>query len=134
MKEENIKIVTSVVCGFLSYLVGGFDSLSSFLLIMILLDVISGFMKGVYLKQLNSVKMFEGGLKKISIILVIFVTVQIDKTFLINFILRDIVIMFFIANEGLSFIENISHFIELPEKFIKFFKNLDEQEGEVKND
>ena len=38
--------------------------------------------------------------------------------------LRDIVIMFYIANEGISFIENVSEFLPIPEKIKDIFIQL----------
>lgn len=122
-----LKEIITIIGGVISFLVGGFDGISTFLLILMLLDIITGFIKAVFEKKLDPHIMYFGGMKKLSIIIVIYITVLIDKTFIINFVLRDIVIMYFITNEGISFIENISYFIDLPDEFTQFFNNINKE-------
>ncbi|HAT7584516.1 TPA: phage holin family protein, partial [Enterococcus faecium] len=38
--------------------------------------------------------------------------------------LREIVIMFYVANEGISFLENISVFLPLPDKLKEVFQQI----------
>lgn len=123
-----LKKIITIIGGVISFLVGGYDGISTFLLILMLLDIITGFMKAVFEKNLDPHIMYFGGMKKLSIIIVIYITVLIDKTFIINFVLRDIVIMYFITNEGISLIENISYFIDLPDEFTQFFNNINKEE------
>lgn len=122
-----LKEIITIIGGVISFLVGGFDGISTFLLILMLLDIITGFIKAVFEKKLDPHIMYFGGMKKLSIIIVIYITVLIDKTFIINFVLRDIVIMYFITNEGISLIENISYFIDLPDEFTQFFNNINKE-------
>ena len=42
--------------------------------------------------------------------------------------LREIVIMFYIANEGISFIENVSEFLPLPQKMKDIFIQIREKD------
>lgn len=122
-----LKEIITIIGGVISFLVGGYDGISTFLLILMLLDIITGFIKAVFEKKLDPHIMYFGGMRKLSIIIVIYITVLIDKTFIINFVLRDIVIMYFITNEGISLIENISYFIDLPDEFTQFFNNINKE-------
>ena len=59
---------------------------------------------------------FKGIIKKI-IIFIVIVTAYVIQCLLGDEIpLREITILFFIANEGISLIENASEFVPIPEK------------------
>lgn len=125
---EVIKLSISSVLGVLTYLLGGTDELITVLIVLITSDIITGLMKGVITKTLNTDKMFLGGFKKLSIFILIVVGVQMELAFNGVIPFREIIIMYYIMNEGLSFIENIGHFITLPDQFTQFFVELKEEE------
>ena len=119
-----IKLIFAGVGGFMSYIFGGFDSLLVALLSLMVLDYISGITKAIYNKKLNSHIGFKGLLKKVMIILVI-VTVSILQKAISGAIpLRDVVLMFYLANEGISIIENLGAVIPIPERIKEFFEQL----------
>ncbi|HBH5422812.1 TPA: phage holin family protein, partial [Enterococcus faecium] len=67
---------------------------------------------------------FEGLLKKVLIFVVIAVAVEVQKIVGNSIPLREIVIMFYVANEGISFLENISVFLPLPDKLKEVFQQI----------
>ena len=78
---------------------------------------------------------FIGLLKKIMIFVVIAVAVEIEKLTNNNIPLREVVIMFYIANEGISLLENISEFVPLPDKLKDYFIQIrDSNERGENND
>lgn len=131
MENEGINMVKvgiGLIVGFISSLIGGVDELFTMLMIMIVIDLISGIMKGIVNKNINGEKFYKGGFKKLSIFLVIVVGTQIEVYLGSEIPLRSISITYYIISEGISFIENISYFVDLPETFIKYFKDKEEEE------
>ena len=67
------------------------------------IDFITGLIKAVYTKTLSSEICFKGLLKKITIYLVVATAVIVNNVIGGNIPLREVVITFFICNEGLSY-------------------------------
>ena len=108
-------VFTAVVGGAIVQLFGGFDLALKVLLIFIVCDYITGIIKGVYTKTLSSEIGFKGLLKKIVILIIVIVSATFQR--LTNGVaIRETVIMFYIANEGISLLENASEFIPFPHK------------------
>ena len=107
MKEIFCTIISGIsTC--LIYLFGGFDVALSCLVIAIALDYISGIIKAFYTKQLSSKIGFKGLLKKIGILILVMVAVLVDRVAGNTGAVRTLVIYYFVANEGLSIIENLA--------------------------
>ena len=99
-----IKLVAGVITGLLSYLFGGLDMLFTALLVCIAVDYITGVLAALYEKRLNSEVGFRGILKKVVILLIVVLAQMIENAAGITGI-RDIVIGFYIANEGISVLD-----------------------------
>lgn len=113
-----IKITFATIGGFLGMLIGGFDDFFKALLIFIILDYLTGVINAVIEKQLNSEIGFKGIAKKVFIIFLVGVANIIDTMVLKNGeVVRDIVIFFYLANEGISILENSAKIgLPIPEK------------------
>lgn len=104
---EKLKLFYASVCLTISYVFGGMDRLMSILLIFMVIDFISGFVKAWALKECCSSKFYIGGVKKIGILFIVAVATQLDSVLLgETVILRTVAISYYIANEGFSIIEN----------------------------
>lgn len=127
-----ISILWGFVGGFLSYWLGGWDALLKTIVFLAVVDYITGIIKGVYTKQLSSQTGFKGLLKKIVMFIVIAVAFVIQELIGGTIPLREVVIMFYIANEGLSLLENAAVFIPIPDKLKSVLLQLRETgvEGE----
>lgn len=130
-----ISIIAGMLGGFLSYWLGGWDVLLKTIVFLAITDYITGLIKGFYLKELSSEIGFRGLLKKIVMFIVIAVAFVIQKMLGDNIPLREVVITFYIANEGLSLLENAAVFVPIPEKLKEVLlqlrdKNTDSIEGE----
>ena len=101
-----IKGGIGVVMTFISYLFGGFDIMFQCLLFCIIADYITGLMAAFYLGKLNSKVGFKGILKKIAMLFVVALAVEIGKITNMDAI-RGLVMGFYIANEGISILENV---------------------------
>lgn len=111
-----ISIAFGFVGGFFSYWLGGWDILLKTIVFLAVVDYITGLIKAVYLKQLSSEIGFKGLLKKIVMFIVIAVAFMIQQLIGGTVPLREVVIMFYIANEALSLLENAAIFIPIPDK------------------
>lgn len=111
-----ISIVFGFVGGLLSYWLGGWDILLKTIVFLAVIDYLTGIMKAVYLKQLSSEIGFKGLLKKIMMFIVIAVSCVIQELIGGTVPLREVVIMFYIANEALSLLENAAIFVPIPDK------------------
>ena len=107
MKQFICCIASSALTLFV-YLLGGFDVAISCLLIAIVLDYISGIIKAYITKQLSSEIGLKGIIKKIAILLIVMLAVLIDRVTGESGAIRTLVIYYFVANEGLSIIENFA--------------------------
>ena len=116
----------AVIIGIFSSLFGTMDELFIMLMILMVIDIVSGVMKSVYTKTISSEKFHFGGIRKVAIFLVVIVATQLEFYMLESVPLRSITIGYYIINEGLSFIENISEFVDLPKEFIKYFEKGDD--------
>ena len=107
---ENVYIIgfTTAIIGLFTYLLGGMDSLLAALIAMICIDFVTGIIKAVALRDVSSGKMFMGGAKKIGIMLIVATANLVDSILELGGVLRTITISYFIANEGISMLENWS--------------------------
>lgn len=106
--KEIICTILSGISTTLIYLFGGFDVALSCLVIAIALDYVSGIIKAFYTKQLSSKIGFKGLLKKIGILILVMVSVLVDRVAGNTGAIRTLVIYYFVANEGLSIVENLA--------------------------
>lgn len=98
------------------YLIGGFDILIKALLIMMVLDYITGVLKGYKEKNVNSRRAYKGLSKKVVILGIIVAATQMD-IILQGVGIRTLVLMFYVATEFLSILENAAILgIPIPEK------------------
>ena len=102
---SGIKIACGVIAAIFSNIFGGLDALFTALLICIVVDYITGICAAVYEKKLNSEVGFKGILKKIVILCVVVLAHELEVAAGICGI-RDLAVGFYIANEGISILEN----------------------------
>lgn len=124
MKEIYNSIIAIVLTTFV-YLVGGLDVAMIALLVAIVLDYISGVIKGYVTKQLSSQTGFRGIIKKVAILIIVMLAVLVDRVTGDTGAVRTLVIYYFVANEGLSIIENLGQAgVPIPQSIKKALKAL----------
>ena len=117
--------ITSIIFTTFVYLIGGFDIAMQSLLIVMVVDYLTGFTSAIYNKNLSSKIGFKGILKKISYLCVVALSVVIDNLTGQSGLIRTLVIYFFVANDGLSIIENMAEMnIKLPQKLIDCLEQI----------
>lgn len=119
-----IKVGLTAVITWIGWLVGGYDTMMVTLLLFMCADYISGIMCGITNKELSSEVGFKGIFKKIMILLLVGVTNLLGQATGIEG-LRYIVISFYLANEGISIIENASILgLPVPQKIKDVLEQL----------
>ena len=121
---HSLKILSSITTGLIVAWFGGLDG--SFILLLILMgtDIFTGLMKAFYQKELNPDKMFFGSMKKMTVFIVIMIATQIVRYIGSEIPLREITIMYYIIQEGMSVLENISIFNSVPDELSEFFEKI----------
>ena len=120
-----INDIASVILTTFVYLVGGFDIALQSLLIVMVVDYLTGIASAIYNKNLSSKIGLKGILKKFSYLCVVALSVVIDNLTGQSGLIRSLVIYFFVANDGLSIIENMAEMnVKLPEKLIDALEQI----------
>ena len=100
-----IKFSCGVIAAVLSNIFGGLDALFTALLVCIVIDYITGICAAVYEKKLNSEIGFKGIFKKVAILCIIVLAHELEIVIGVAGV-RDLVVGFYVANEGISILEN----------------------------
>lgn len=106
-----LKAPLSILIAFASYMLGVFSELLVVLLAVMMFDYVSGILRGFLTHSLNSTIGMKGIMKKIGMLLVVFLSACIEYVFVAleletSNVLVAVVICFFIVNEGISCLEN----------------------------
>lgn len=116
---ETLKYILTFLGTVGVYLFGGLDVALQALLIAIILDYITGLMKGYKSKNLNSKTGLKGIFKKIGLLCLVALAVAIDKVAGDSGLIRTVVIYYLFANEGLSIVENLGEMDIIVPKVLK---------------
>lgn len=111
-----ISVVAGVIGGVIANALGGFDGIVVALISVVILDYLTGVVKAIYTKKLSSEIGFKGIAKKIFIFLIVALACLVQGIVGDGIPVREIVIMFYIANEGISILENGAEVIPIPKK------------------
>lgn len=121
-----IQMVFSAFGGFIGWFLGGNDGFIYALLAFVVIDYITGIMCAIADKELSSEVGFKGICKKVLIFALVGIGNLLDIYILGQAgILRNVVIFFYLSNEGVSILENASHLgLPVPEKLKEILKQL----------
>lgn len=115
---EYLKIIIATIGTGLTWLFGAWDTAILVLICFMVADYITGILKGWYKKELSSDTGLKGIARKFLILLVLMVAVALDR--LLNtgtWVFRTLACYFYIANEGLSILENAVELgLKIPDK------------------
>ncbi|MCM1053823.1 MAG: phage holin family protein [Ruminococcus sp.] len=130
---SKLKIICNSIGGisfsFIAYLLGGIDKPIIILLTAIGIDYITGICKGIYRKDLNSIMGLKGIIKKVGYLMIVMLATLMDKIIGQDMAIRTLVIYFFVANEGISIIENWGLMgLPLPKKLSQILEQLKNEE------
>lgn len=109
--EIELGMMASAVGTCFCYFVGGWDRLMEALAIAMTIDYVSGVI-AAYMnpkKKLESRKGFTGILKKVMILMIVSMAHFVDSVTGQEILIRSMVALFFLGNEGLSILENAAN-------------------------
>ena len=93
--------------------------------------IVDRFIKGIYNKKLSSNTGWHGLLKKVSTLCVVALAHVVQHLLGDSVAIRDIVIMFYVANEGLSILENVAEVsMVIPEQLREVLMQLREDKDD----
>jgi toxin secretion/phage lysis holin len=125
---KELKIGFSLIGGAVGYLLGGFDIMLTTLLLFIAIDYVTGVMRAIVRKQLSSEIGFKGIFGKIIILCLVALATRLDNILGAE-ALRYLVISFYIANEGISILENTAELdVPYPQKLKDVLEQLRKEE------
>lgn len=120
-----ISDVLSVLLTTLVYILGGFDVALKSLIIIVIIDYLTGVGSAYYNKKVSSKKGLKGIIKKFCYFLIVALAVVIDNLMGQSGVIRTLVIYFFVANDGISIIENMAEMdVKLPKKLIESLEDM----------
>ncbi|MED1125512.1 phage holin family protein [Bacillus atrophaeus] len=129
--EDFPLIFVSTMTGFTA-LFGGWDTVLEVFMICVILDMITGVIKGIAKKEFSSKRMRQGFVTKIGYFIVIILATQFDRLMPEGMpLLRTVAIWFYIFVEGSSIIENLAQMgVPIPQAIIDRLAALKGKGGE----
>lgn len=120
-----VKSVSAGLLTVVSYLLNGWDTALQTLCLFMAIDFITGILKGIINKKLNSQTCLKGIIKKCCYFLLVIVAVALDRLYPeAQGLVRTLVCYFLVATDGISILENVG---ECGVPYPKFLKNMLEQ-------
>lgn len=125
----DIRLWSASIGAVLGNFIGGNDGLLYALIVFVVVDYITGVLCAVIEKNLASAIGFRGIFQKIMIFLLVGIANVLDTKILgAGAMLRSAVIFFYIANEGISILENAGRMgLPIPEKMKTVFRQLQDK-------
>ena len=122
----DIRLWSASIGAVLGNFIGGNDGLLYALIVFVVVDYITGVMCAVVEKNLASSIGFRGIFQKVMIFLLVGIANVLDTKILgAGAMLRSAVIFFYVANEGISIMENAGRMgLPVPEKMKGVFRQL----------
>ena len=114
----HLKYLFVLVFTWLTWLFGAWDTAIAILILFIVLDYITGVLRGYVNKELSSDVGLKGIARKAVILIVLIIAVALDRLMNTgNWVFRTLVCYFYIANEGISLMENCGALgVPIPDK------------------
>ena len=130
-----IQMAAAALGGWLGYFLGGADGLLIALIMLAVLDYVTGVMCAVSDKKLSSAVGARGIFKKMLIFMLVGVGHIVDTHVVgTGSALRSAVICFYLSNEGLSVLENAAHLgLPVPDKLKEILTQLHGRDDENTN-
>lgn len=105
---NSVSVIIGIAGGVFAGILGARNTILWALLIIMALDYITGVIKSVYTKTVSSETGFRGILKKITVLVIVALANIMQVITGGKVPIRETVIMFYVANEGISILENVA--------------------------
>lgn len=120
-----VRWVGAALAAVVTYVFGGADKWLFGLLVVMVLDYLSGVIAAILAHELSSRKGFAGILKKVLLLCIVAVSHIVDNATGAGGVLRALTIGFLLANECISVLENAGRCgIPLPQKLLTVLEQL----------
>ena len=132
---DYIKLAAVQIGAIIGAFIGNITGMIWALLIFAIIDYITGVTAAILEHKLSSEIGFRGITRKVLLFMIVGVANVLD-VYVIGSggVCRSMVLVFYIANEGLSIIENVARCgVPVPEKLKVILKQLEEEEHERSN-
>lgn len=125
-----VKSIIAAVCAVFGFVFGDLNGLMVALVALIVLDYISGVIAAVVEKKLSSEVGAKGIAKKIFMLLIVAVANIVDINVIgEGHVLKSVTVVFYIANECISLIENAGRLgVPVPKKLLDVLEQLKSKE------
>lgn len=125
-----VKSIIAAVCAVFGFVFGDLNGLMIALVALIILDYISGVIAAVVEKKLSSEVGAKGIAKKIFMLLIVAVANIVDINVIgEGHVLKSVTVVFYIANECISLIENAGRLgVPVPKKLLDVLEQLKNKE------
>lgn len=125
-----VKSILAAVCAVFGFVFGDLNGLMIALVALIILDYISGVIAAVVEKKLSSEVGAKGIAKKIFMLLIVAVANIVDINVIgEGHVLKSVAVVFYIANECISLIENAGRLgVPVPKKLLDVLEQLKNRE------
>lgn len=128
----SISVVLGTICSFCFVDV---DVFLTTLITMLVIDYITGITAAYMNNELSSKIGLKGIIKKVLRLIIVAAAVQVDRVTGAHGYIRNTVILFFIANEGISILENAGKCgVPIPKKFLEVLEQLQEKNNETEKE
>ena len=134
--HSQIRFISAIIGGWLGWFLGSLDGFLYTLIALVIVDYITGVVAAGLRHELSSEVGFTGIAKKIMVFAIVGVANVLDHHILQQgSVLRTMAIFFYVANEGMSIIENADKIgIAVPQPLRRILKQLKEDnDGEDKD-
>lgn len=132
--DKILKIVSAEVCAVFGFLFGRADGMLYALIAFMAIDYLTGVILAIVRRELSSEVGFKGIAKKVLILALVAVGHILDAYVIGDgdgVVCRTAVIGFYIANEGISILENAGNLgLPLPKKLIAILEQLKDKDDE----
>lgn len=136
------KIILTTVLSFITANLGGYDSVLSLLVVLIVSDLFTGLIFAIMQKNLSSTELRNGLLRKLIVFIAIFVAYKVDLCIIefngspisiggMDLSIRTLFIVYSCLEEGISLLENLAN-IGVP--FPRWLKDVLVQVSDYVND
>lgn len=122
---EKLFIILATTSAGLSFIIGDWGISLTVLFIFMVIDILTGVMKVLVTKEVDSKIGYKGFIRKAGIMLVIIIANLLDLLTGSEFLFRSMAILFYIGLESLSIIENLGKIgVPLPQAIKKYLQQL----------
>ena len=129
--NDFVKAILAMLCTIAGFLFGEMNGLIVTLIVLIVLDYISGVIAAIVEKKLSSEIGAQGIAKKVFMLLIVAVANIVDINVIggESHVLKSVTVVFYIANECISLLENAGQLgVPVPKKLMDVLKQLKDKD------